>query len=293
MDKFPTTFCATKVHIDVTLNRGQQIEEDLKTLRKKIVATFKDHTEYHACIDYKFTSDCTPAQRKACYMKIKLELEERQFIVQGKLKGSTLKMLVSSEKPKHNDHKWTMAVLEFIGDGKLTRMGSKLNSRRGSRASSRLNSRRGSRVTSPRPDLLPKIIEVTAADPGEQIVPKKKKKKKKKKAPAAPTTPPPPPLVIEEKKEDDTETPGETSDPPPPLDIPTLDLNDIALTSPPVEVVESVSPEESVYMDDSDDDISHLISDQRLDLEIVREKLEKVKSERASRKRKKKKKSTK
>jgi len=300
MDKFPSTFCATKVHIEVTLNRGQKIHEDLKTLRNKIVSAFKDHAEYHACLSYFFTSDCTASQRKDCYLQVKGELEERQFIVQGKLKGKLLKMLISSEKAKHNDHKWTMAVLEFLGEGKLTKLGSRLpangrpSSRQGSRHSSRAGSRRSSRI--PSPDPMPVINEVKAPSPPSPV-----KKKKKKKLMALPSFPPAPGETDSFTMDLDALIPqGELTGPPsasspaePVIEPPPVSaLSDQAEISPlDMTQVESFSPEESVYLEDEEDDgdISHLISDQRLDLEIVREKLKQVQSNRAAKKTKKKK----
>jgi hypothetical protein len=114
MDKFPDLFQATKIHVDVSLNRGKKIEEDVTVLRKKIVKAFKNLTQYYVEISHDFVSEFTPEDCRNCYMQIKTELEGRGFVVKGKFQDHALKILVACINPRNMNHKWNLIFKKFL-----------------------------------------------------------------------------------------------------------------------------------------------------------------------------------
>jgi hypothetical protein len=114
MDQFPDLFQATKIHVDVSLNRGKKIEEDVTVLRKKIVKAFKNLTQYYVEISHDFVSEFTLEDCRNCYLQIKRELEGRGFVVKGKFQDHALKMLVACINPRNMNHKWNLIFKKFL-----------------------------------------------------------------------------------------------------------------------------------------------------------------------------------
>lgn len=114
MDSFPETFVATKVNIDVAMNRGKKIEHDIKILRKKIYSSFQGVTDFYVPISHEFQCDCSPEEKKNCYTQIKDELEERGFVVKGNIVGNTIHLLIASNQPRSNDSRWNEIMKQFV-----------------------------------------------------------------------------------------------------------------------------------------------------------------------------------
>ena len=103
MEQFPQTFVATKIQVDVTMNRMKKMEDDLKVLRKKIVDCFENRTIYHAEITHTLIPDLLPAEQSEFYHMIKQELVDRQFTVRGGVKDGEISMVIFSNKPRTHE----------------------------------------------------------------------------------------------------------------------------------------------------------------------------------------------
>jgi hypothetical protein len=103
MENFPDTFVATKIQIDVTMNRRRKIELDMKRFREKIVKSFEENTVYHAEVSHRLLPDLSDDEQKECYAAVKKELEDRGFTVRGKLFNNAISMVIFSNSPRTNE----------------------------------------------------------------------------------------------------------------------------------------------------------------------------------------------
>jgi hypothetical protein len=103
MEAFPANFVATKIHTDVTLNRLKKIENDMKSLRKKVVESFNGKTAYHTEITHTIAPDLSEEEQRNYYKMVKEELESRGFTVRGKIAANTVTMVVFTNAPRTNE----------------------------------------------------------------------------------------------------------------------------------------------------------------------------------------------
>lgn len=103
MDSFPTSFNASKVQVDIAANRLKKIEQDMKSLRKKIVDSFQNQTNYHSEVIHAIAPDLSEEEQKDYYKIIKEELETRGFTVRGKMNDNVLSLVVLSHTPRTHE----------------------------------------------------------------------------------------------------------------------------------------------------------------------------------------------
>lgn len=103
MEHFPSSFQAQKVQNDVVANQIKKIEQDLKILRKKIVKSFHGSVHYHSEVSHEMLSDLSEEEQKNFYCMVKDELQQRGFVVRGKISGKTLSLIMFSNAPRTNE----------------------------------------------------------------------------------------------------------------------------------------------------------------------------------------------
>jgi hypothetical protein len=101
MENFPSSFMAKKVISKVNYYRLKKIEDDMKCIRKKIVKSFKGNVNYHSEVTHEMLPDLNEEEHKNFYCMIKDELQQRGFVVRGKIQGNTLSMIVFSNTPRN------------------------------------------------------------------------------------------------------------------------------------------------------------------------------------------------
>ena len=97
MESFPGSFHAAKVEMDVVQNRYRKIEQDMKKFRKKIVEAFRDCTVSHIEVSHELMNDLSETEQKEFYKILKDELEQRQFVVRGKLENNIITFIIFSK----------------------------------------------------------------------------------------------------------------------------------------------------------------------------------------------------
>ena len=103
MEQFPPSFHAQKVQHEVVANRVKKIEQDLKCLRKKIVKSFTVSVHYHSEVSHEMLPDLSEEEQKNFYCMVKDELQQRGFIVRGKISGNNLSLIMFSNAPRTNE----------------------------------------------------------------------------------------------------------------------------------------------------------------------------------------------
>lgn len=101
MENFPSSFMAKKVISKVNYYRLKKIEDDMKSIRKKIVKSFHGNVHYHSEITHDMLPDLTEEEQKNFYCMIKDELQQRGFVVRGKILGNKLTLIVFSNTPRN------------------------------------------------------------------------------------------------------------------------------------------------------------------------------------------------
>lgn len=103
MEQFPSSFVAQKIQSDVVNNRLKKIEQDMKALRKKIVKSFHGSVHYHSEVTHEMISDLSEEEQKNFYCMAKDELQQRGFVVRGKITGNVLSLIMFSNAPRTNE----------------------------------------------------------------------------------------------------------------------------------------------------------------------------------------------
>ena len=103
MEHFPSSFQAQKIQHDVVANRIKKIEQDLKCLRKKIVKSFHGSVHYHSEVSHEMLPDLSEEEQKNFYCMVKDELQQRGFVVRGKISGNNLSLIMFSNAPRTNE----------------------------------------------------------------------------------------------------------------------------------------------------------------------------------------------
>ena len=103
MEHFPSSFQAQKIQHGVVANRIKKIEQDLKCLRKKIVKSFHGSVHYHSEVSHKMLPDLSEEEQKNFYCMVKDELQQRGFVVRGKISGNNLSLIMFSNAPRNNE----------------------------------------------------------------------------------------------------------------------------------------------------------------------------------------------
>lgn len=101
MDNFPSSFMAKKVISKVNYYRLKKIEDDMKSIRRKIVKSFQSNIHYHSEVTHDMLPDLTDEEQKNFYCMIKDELQQRGFVVRGKILGNKLTLIVFSNTPRN------------------------------------------------------------------------------------------------------------------------------------------------------------------------------------------------
>jgi hypothetical protein len=103
MEQFPSSFVAQKIQSNIINNRFKKIEQDMKDLRKKIVKSFQGSVHYHSEVSHEMLSDLSEEEQKNFYCMVKDELQQRGFVVRGKIVEKTLSLIVFSNVPRTNE----------------------------------------------------------------------------------------------------------------------------------------------------------------------------------------------
>lgn len=103
MEQFPSSFLAQKIQSNVVSNRLKKIEQDMKALRKKIVKSFQGSVHYHSEVSHEMLSDLSEDEQKNFYCMVKDELQQRGFVVRGKIVGNVLSLIMFSNAPRTNE----------------------------------------------------------------------------------------------------------------------------------------------------------------------------------------------
>jgi len=103
MEQFPPSFQAQKIQHDVVVNRIKKIEQNLRLLRQKIVKAFHGNVHYHIEVSHEMLPDLSEEEGKNFYCLVKDELQQRGFVVRGKITGHVLSLIVFSNAPRTNE----------------------------------------------------------------------------------------------------------------------------------------------------------------------------------------------
>ena len=103
MEQFPSSFVAQKIQSNVVNNRFKKIEQDMKVLRRKIVKSFQGSIHYHCEVSHQMLSDLSEEEQKNFYCMVKDELQQRGFVVRGKIVENVLSLIVFSNAPRTNE----------------------------------------------------------------------------------------------------------------------------------------------------------------------------------------------
>jgi len=101
MENFPSSFMPKNVISKVNYYRLKKIEDDMKCIRKKIVKSFQGNVNYHSEITHEMLPDLSEEEQKNFYCMIKDELQQRGFIVRGKIQENKLTLIVFSNTPRN------------------------------------------------------------------------------------------------------------------------------------------------------------------------------------------------
>jgi hypothetical protein len=103
MEQFPSSFVAQKIQSNIVNNRFKKIEQDMNALRKKIVKSFQGSVHYHSEVSHEMLSDLSEDEQKNFYCMVKDELQQRGFVVRGKIVGNVLSLIMFSNAPRTNE----------------------------------------------------------------------------------------------------------------------------------------------------------------------------------------------